>query len=261
MTKQWARLTDSQWAKVSQYLNTTRKRKHDLRNIFDAILWFVRTGSQWRNLDSQFPSYKIVFYYFNKWSKDFTLEKMNESLLREERREIHSKEESPSLLLVDAQSVRLDPRIGADRGIDGGKNVNGRKRSILTDTLGRIWRVEVHSANTHDGIAGKDLVYPNFTDQMERAKKILGDHAYRGQFNDLIKQVDQSVIFECPSRIEGTKGFVVEAKRWVVERTFAWFNFYRRITKDHERTVRNSATWIIVANIQMVISSLCPNGS
>lgn len=157
MTKQWARLTDSQWAKVSQYLNTTRKRKHDLRNIFDAILWFVRTGSQWRNLDSQFPSYKIVF---------------------------------------------------------------------LTDTLGCIGRVEVHSANTHDGIAGKDLVYPNFTDQMERAEKILGDHAYRGQFKDLIKQVGQSVVFECPSRIEGTKGFVAETKRWVVERTFAWFNFY-----------------------------------
>lgn len=186
---------------------------------------------------------------------------MNELLLRQERVERHQKEESPSLLLVDAQSVRLDPRIGTARGIDGAKHINGRKRSILTDTLGRIWRVEVHPANTHDGVAGKDLVYPNFTDQMERVQKVLGDHAYRGQFSDLVGELEERVLFECPSRLEGTKGFVVEAKRWVVERTFAWFNFYRRITKDHERTVQNSASWIIVANIQMVISSIGHNGS
>jgi hypothetical protein len=82
--------------------------------------------------------------------------------------------------LVDAQSVKLTPMIGANRGIDGGKWINGRKRSILTDTLGRIWRVEVHAVNVHDGRAGLDLIYPDFTTQMPRATKLLADSAYTG---------------------------------------------------------------------------------
>ena len=255
MTKQWTRLTDSQWDEIKDFLPIHRKRKHSLRDVMDAILWMVRTGCQWRNLPDQFPPYRTVFYYFNKWSKDHTIESINDALNRLERRVVHQRKESPALLLVDSQSVRLAPRIGSHRGIDGGKWVNGRKRSILTDTMGRTWRVEVHAANVHDGKAGCDLIYPDFTTQMPRASKLLGDNAYGGQFAELMSELDQ-VEFECPSRPEGSKGFVVEAKRWVVERSFAWMNFFRRITKDLERTIQNSASWIFMANIQMVISSI-----
>ena len=255
MTKQWARLTDSQWAQVKDFLPLQRKRKHDLRDIMDAILWLTRTGCQWRNLAAQFPPWKSVHYYFSRWSRDGTLETINDHLNRQERTIVHAREESPSLLLVDAQSVRLPPMIAAHRGTDGGKWINGRKRSILTDTLGRIWRVEVHAANVHDGRAGLDLIYPDFATQMPRAKKLLADSAYTGMFAELMNELDE-VTFECPSRPEGSKGFVVEAKRWVVERSFAWMNFYRRITKDLERTVENSAGFILLANIQMVLSSI-----
>lgn len=255
MTKRWTRLTDSQWDQVKNFLPGERKRKYELRDIFDAILWMVRTGAQWRNLESQFPPYRIVFYYFSKWSRDGTLETLNDALNRLERVLVHEREDSPSLLLVDAQSVRLSPMIGAHRGIDGGKWINGRKRSIVADTLGRIWRVEVHAANVHDGQAGKDLIYPDFTTQMPRATKLLGDSAYTGQFAELMSRLD-TVVFECPVRPEGTKGFVVEAKRWVVERSFAWMNFYRRITKDLERTIESSVAFIYLANIQMVLSSI-----
>ena len=258
MTKQWARLTDSQWAQVSDFLPVNRKRKHNLRDIMDAILWIVRTGCQWRNLDSKFPPWKSVHYYFSKWSRDGTLETINDHLNRQERKIVHGRKESPSLLLVDAQSVRLSPMIGTHRGTDGGKWINGRKRSILTDTLGRIWRVEVHAANIHDGRAGMDLIYPDFSTQMPGAKKLLADSAYTGMFADLMRAVD-TVEFECPSRPEGSKGFVVEAKRWVVERSFAWMNFYRRITKDLERTIENSVGFILLANIQMVLSSISRN--
>jgi len=255
MTKQYARMTDSQWAQVTDYLPVNRVRKHDLRDVLDAILWLVRTGCQWRNLDSQFPPWKSVHYYFSKWSRDATLETINDALNRKERSLLPEREESPSLLLVDAQSVRLLPMIGSHRGIDGGKYINGRKRSIITDTLGRIWRVEVCAANIHDAVAGCELVYPDFTGQMERATKILGDNAYTRRFADLVHKLDR-VIFECPSRPQGSKGFVVEAKRWVVERTFAWLNFFRRVIKDYERTVENSVGFLLIANIQMVLSSI-----
>ncbi|WP_371930984.1 transposase [Lewinella sp. JB7] len=138
------------------------RRKHDLRAVFDAILWLTRTGCQWRNLDRQFPPWKVVHYYFSKWSRDHTLETLNDAVNRRERDLLPERQTTPSLLLVDAQSARLLPRIGQDRGTDGGKWINGRKRSILTDTRGRIRRVEVHAANVHDGVAGLDLIYPDF---------------------------------------------------------------------------------------------------
>ncbi|THH34340.1 transposase [Neolewinella litorea] len=141
MTQQFARLTNSQWDEVKALLPIGRRRKHHLRDVFDAILWLTRTGCQWRNLDSHFPLWKIVHYYFNKWSRDGKIETINDALNRLERVLVHAREASPSLLLVDAQSVRLSPMIGQDRGKDSGKWINGRKRSILTDTLGRIRRV------------------------------------------------------------------------------------------------------------------------
>jgi transposase len=254
MTDQYARLTDDQWDKVSIFLPINRKRKYDLRDIIDAILWITRTGAQWRNLDSQFPPWQSVYYYFRRWTRYGIIETINDALNRIERVIIHDRKASPSLGLVDAQSVRLSPMIGTARGIDGNKWINGRKRSILTDTLGRIWRAAVHPANVHDGQAGKDLVEPDFHSQMYRLEKILGDKAYRGEFADLVNSVH--VEFESPQRPEGQKGFVVEAKRWIVERTFAWLNFYRRLIKDYERTVESSESFLYLANIRMVLSSI-----
>ena len=89
---------------------------------------------------------------------------------------------------------------------------------------------------------------------MSRLEKILGDKAYRGEFADLVRSVQ--VEFESPERQDGQKGFVVEAKRWVVERTFAWLNFYRRVVKDYERTVESSESFLYLANIRMVLSSI-----
>ena len=109
MTKQWTRLTDSQWDQIKQHLPIGRKRRYDLRDIFGAVLWIVRTGCQWRNIPDQFTPYRSVFYYFNQWPKDGTIETINDSLNRLERQVVHNREETPSLLIVDAQSVRLTP--------------------------------------------------------------------------------------------------------------------------------------------------------
>ncbi|THH34339.1 hypothetical protein E4021_17795 [Neolewinella litorea] len=74
-----------------------------------------------------------------------------------------------------------------------------------------------------------------------------------------MSQLDR-VVFECPSRRPDQRGFVVEAKRWVVERSFTWMNFFCRIIKDYERTIENSVGFILMAKIQMVISSLAADG-
>jgi transposase len=247
---QFERLTDSQWEVIKEYLPTQRKRKLDLREVFNAILWITRTGAQWRNLDSSFPSWTAVYYYFYKWTGSGVIAKVNRALNELERIELE-RNKTPSLGIVDSQSVKLAPRIYEHRGIDGNKKVNGRKRQILTDTLGRIHQAWVHPANEHDSPAGVQLLEMD-EEQLDTLKKIIGDKAYRGTFSQTCEEL--GIEFEVPIRPEGTKGFVVEAKRWVVERTIAWFNFFRRIVIDHEHTVESSVAFLYLANCSMILS-------
>lgn len=247
MAPRYTRLTDTQFEVIKPFLNIQRKRKYDLRDILDAILWMVRTGShgvaqRWRNLESSFPPWKTAYYYFEKWSKNETLEKINFTLNSLEREPIGRKS-NPSLGITDSQSVKLAPMIVEDRGIDGNKFINGRKRQLITCTLGRIWKAHVHAANEHDSPAGVNLLHWE-KDEMKRLKKIVADKAYRGTFAKEVAARD--IKFEVPKRSKDQKGFVVEAKRWVVGRTFAWLNFYRRVVMDYEKTPRSAKNFVTV---------------
>ena len=249
MQPDFERLTDDQWEVIKHFLNWQRKRKHDLREVFNALLWITRTGCQWRYLESSFPPWKSVYYYFECWTKEGIIEQICQTLNTLERLE-KGKEPSPSLLIIDSQSVKLSPMIFEDRGIDGNKKVNGRKRQLLVDTIGRIWLAHVHSAQQHDGIGGLPIL-EKLRGIMSHLEKIMGDKSYRGTFAEAVEQM--GVIFENPQRKDGTKGFVVEAKRWVVERTFAWLNFFRRVVVDVEHTIQSSVSFLLLANISMVI--------
>lgn len=252
MAPRYTRLTDSQWEVIKPLIDVQRKRKYSLRDILNALLWIVRTGCQWRNMESSFPPWKTVYYYFEKWSKDGTLEKANRELNRHEREQM-GREAEPSLGISDSQSIKLLPMIFESRGIDGNKFINGRKRQILTDTLGRIWRVHVHPANEHDSPAGVKLLNWG-EEEMQRLEKIIADKAYRGTFAKAAEA--KQIEFEVPVRPKDQKGFVVEAKRWVVERTFAWLNFYRRVVIDYERTTKSSESFLYLANISMVLATI-----
>ena len=252
MTKQFSELTDSQWAAISPFLNLKRKRKVNLREVINGLLYVVRTGCQWRNLPSNFPKWRAVNYYFECWKKNGTLIAMNDQLNMLDR--VNSeKSATPSLMCIDSQSVKLSPMIYEDRGIDSNKKVNGRKRQLLVDTGGRLWRVVVHAANGHDGPGGSPLLEDLEAFDM-RLEKILGDGAYVGVFAK--KATKLGLVFERTSRPESASGFVPIAKRWVVERTIAWSNFFRRIVKDYEYTVQSSAAWMILANMTIMLQRI-----
>ena len=254
MQTKFERLTDNQWETIKHFVNWKRKRKICLRNVLDCIFYMARGGIQWRNLEEvrEAPHWSAVYYYFDKWSKDGTIERMNICLNLLERLS-KGRLPFPSLGLVDSQSVTLAPMIFEERGKDAFKKVNGRKRHILTDVLGRIWRCVVGPANGHDGKEGKRLL-EDIREVMPWLKKILGDNAYRGGFAGEVEKLD--MVFEVPQREEGRKGFVVEAKRWVVERTFAWLKFYRRLAIDYEHTTRSAQSFLMLANISMVVSKI-----
>lgn len=255
MTSQFKELSDSQWDEIKIFFDNGRKRKHCLRLIMSGIFWLLRTGAQWRELESRYPKWQIVYYYFVKWNRDGSLTKMNDWLNRQERLQ-SEREETPSLMAADSQSNKLAPFLDKDRGVDGNKKVNGRKRQILVDTLGLVCAAVVHAANVSDTVGGCALV-EQVKGRYPRLKKILIDHAYQGTFAELAERV-LGVEVEVAAKPESTKGFVPVKKRWVVERTFGWCNFLRRLVKDYEGNPENSAAWLFWANSFFILRRL-PN--
>ena len=256
MQTQFNELTDAQWSLIEPYFNTIRKRKHDLRRMFNAIQWVVRTGSQWRNMENHYPYWQIVYYYFRTWTKLGIIDNINFELLKLARLEAARSEEM-SANTIDSQTIKIAPFIPNDKGIDGNKKVNGRKRHIITDTLGLIIAVKVTAANKHDGSVGCALfndIFNNIKNKLKNTKCIFADHAYGGEFKKLVEK--KGVKLEIAAKPESAKGFVPVKIRWVVERTFGWMNFFRRLAKDYERKVENSESMIFLAQIQIILNRL-----
>ena len=251
MQTQFEKLSDSQWEIMKEYLPIQRKRKYDLREIVDAIFWYLRIGSQWRNLPEGYPPWRSVYYYFRKWQSDGTLGRLNEGLNRAERKR-QGKEASPSMLLIDTQSVKCGPFVSENKGIDGNKKVNGRKRHVITDTLGLVWGVVVHAANVADGATASEVIEP-LIGYLHRLKKILADAAYEKIFRDWVEQNLIGVELELSSKPPSSIGFVPVKWRWKVEQTFGRFNFFRRLDKDYERTVQSAEAWILWQNCRTII--------
>ncbi len=248
----YQRLTDWQWEVIKEFLPVQRKRKHSLREIVDAILWCLRVGNQWRNLPTSFPQWQLVYYYFRQWQGDGTLEKLNGHLNICERKR-RQKEDSPSLWCIDSQSIKIAPFVSQQTGIDGNKQVNGRKRHVITDTLGLVWGVVVHAANLADGTTAERVVAP-LRGYLHRMAKILADEAYRKVFQQWVAENLLGVELEISSKPPETEGFVPVKWRWVGERTFGWFHFFRRLDKDHEKTTQSAEAWVLWQNCQLILN-------
>ena len=246
-------LTDSQWMLISDILNDNRKRKHSLRDIFNAIFYMLKTGCQWRMLPGCFPKWELVYYYFTKWKNTGVIEQIHE-LLRDRVRKQAGKKESPSLACIDSQSVKTTRLGGINRGVDGGKKIKGRKRHIITDSMGLLLAVVVHAANVHDSKGASDVI-SLLKGRFGRLIKIVADGGYRGE---LIEKTRTTFgwILEIVLRTDHSSNFTVIPKRWVVERTFAWFESYRRLSKDFEYHTDTSEAMIQFAMIKLMLNRI-----
>ncbi len=212
MQAQFKELSDSQWSILEKILPKKTKGKYELREIVDAILWILRTGSQWRNLPTCFPKYGAVFYHFRKWRFNATLRMLNERLNIMERKR-QGKKDSPSMLSIDSQSVKVGAYIHEQKGLDGNKKVNGRKRHIVTDTLGLLWNRVVHPANEHDGTTGQRVIQPT-VGYVHRLEKILADAAYQKSFKEWVGDNLLGLSLELSSKPPSVKGFIPVKWRW-----------------------------------------------
>ncbi len=176
---------------------------------------------------------------------------MTHSVARYER--VLEKKEQPSLGIIDSQSVKTTQH--RDKcGYDAGKKTKGRKRHILVDTLGLIHGLVVHTANIQERTGAKLLLKP-LRNTLKRMKKIIADGGYSGQ-----KMVDW-VKDNCKWKFEIVKRtelhvFKVLPKRWIVERTFAWFNNYRRLSKDYEYSADTSENMIYISMTQLMLQRM-----
>ena len=223
MQTHYKKLTDLQWEIIKKKLPIQRKRKYDLREIVDGIFWISRTGSQWRNLPEIFPKWQLVYYYFRKWATDGTLFALNCTLNTLFRKQ-SGKESTPSAVSIDSQSIKKAPFVNKQTGIDGNKKVNGRKRHILTDTMGLVWVSISHAANLHDWVMAEKVVAP-VLGYLHRLRKVYADMAYKVDLGNWLDNMYTSIELEISSRPESTKGFVPVKIRWVTEQTFGIFNF------------------------------------
>ncbi len=253
MQEGFTELSDSQWQILEKILDSPRKRKHSLRIIFNAILWINRTGAQWRMLDSKYPPWSTVYYYFKKWVKEGLWEQALD-FLTEDRRKTLNREPSPSLLAIDSQSVRLVPFVSEDTGIDGGKLINGRKRTILVDKLGYPYAIIVTAANVSDNAAGI-LAMEQLRGKVPRLEKIAADAGYKKTFVEYAKNSFNYEV-EIAQKPESAQGFIPEKNRWQVERSFSWINARRRLFRDVEKSTESAVAMIQIAFISFLINFL-----
>lgn len=154
---------------------------------------------------------------------------------------------STTLAIIDAQSSKTGPDARDDVGFDGGKNVKGRKLRIAVDILGMILKANLHSAGIQDR-DGATLVLDRITNRFPFIEKVIADGAYAGP----IAQSDSPRSIEIVKRSDASKGFVVLPNRWIVERTFAWLGFNRRLSKDFERYAQDSLCFIYTAMTKLM---------
>jgi putative transposase len=245
-------LTTAHWQVIKEMVDNGRKRKYNLLAVVEAILRITRTGLQWRNLEGNYPPWPLVYYYFRKWQADGTWAKMLASLVGKERKR-QGYQEQASTVAVDSQSVKKASFIRLDTGIDGGKHIHGRKRHLAVDTFGLPLALYVSSAQEQDGQAGIELLW-----QLEatspRIKLIRADHSYQGYFEKCAGFYEWKV--EITQKPESQQGFVPQKGRWQVERSFAWLNFFRRLSKDYEKTTASSLGFLQVAFIDLILARL-----
>jgi len=252
-------VTDAQWALIEPELPVHpggRPRKTDLREVVNAVFYLLRTGCQWRYLPKDFPPKSTVWRYFNEWRRDGTLDAVHDLL----RRKVRAAEKPWSPLTsasVDSQSVDASSG-GEQRGRDNAKNVDGRKRHIVVDSMGLLLAVLVTAAGVDDAQAARRLFARLEGQPMSRVQRMYADSKYHNF--TLYQWVEEHAPWELliVRRPKDARGWVRLPIRWTVERTFAWLGKCRRLSKDRERSVLSSEAFVRLAMIHLMLNRLQP---
>ena len=252
-------LSDAQWELIAPMVaprSGGRPPIHSRRRIVDAILYVNRTGCSWRQLPHDFPPWDTVYWYFKTWNQGGVTDRIHDAL-RAAVRDAEGRDPMASAGIVDAQSIKGADTVGTDsRGYDPGKKVNGRKRHIVTDTLGLLIVVLVTAGSVQDRDGGRDVL-ARARMAMPSITLVWADGGYAGK---LIAWVEQRcrIILQIVRKPEGQRTFEVLPRRWVVERTLSWLVRCRRLGRDYERLPEHSEAMVKWAMIGLMTRRLAP---
>jgi len=251
-------LSDSQWNVIREMLPKAkpggRPRSLEMREVVNGILYLVVGGIQWRMLPKEYPKWTSVYHYFREWQEKGLWKRIHDTL-RARVREKAGRHKHPTAACIDSQSVEMTSVAGL-RGYDAGKHVMGRKRHILVDTLGLVLGVLVTAASVSDPAGARQLL-SGLGGFCKNLRKIWADGTYRGA---LLNWVTTHFRFRIEAVVhpKGQKGFHVLPRRWVVERTFAWLDANRRLSKDYEVLTDTSVSIIYIAMTRLLLRRLAP---
>lgn len=246
-------LTDTQWNTLLPHIPQSKSNKkkggrpetYPKREILNAIFYLKTTGCQWNLLPVDLPPWPIVYHYFHVWSINRTWKRINTKirhiLRRREGRNAHA-----TVGIIDSQSAKSSS-VTRDFGYDAGKKVVGRKRHILTDTLGLVIDAVVHSSAIQDRDGAKLVLKKAH----ESLTTIYGDGGYAGKLVAWVKK-KYDIMLEIIKRNE-LHTFVVLPKRWVVERTLSWLSKARRLARCYEKYARTEESMIYVTMIHLMV--------
>lgn len=252
MQTRFYQVTDSQWQIVQKIIGPQRASKHSTRTMLNAMLWLLRTGTQWRNLPAHFPPWTSVYYHFRRWQHSGQWQTLLTKLVGQERQRL-GYPALPAYLVLDSQSVKTAPMIRQAKGFDGFKRIRGRKRHLLVDEAGLPVGLLISRANQGDSKAAEPLLSQLAATTTHRPT-LLVDAVYPHTFVSWAAQALNwpVAVLSKPKACH----FVVVARRWVVERSFGWLSWSRRLSVDHEKTVASAEAMVRLGFIAILLNRI-----
>jgi transposase len=245
--------SDDEWAILGPLLPAPRpcgrKRSWPLRLVVDAIFYVLRGGVPWAMLPKCFPPPSTVYRWFAAWRDDGTWEAVNHHLVMLDR-ERAGRAASPTGAVLDSQSVKTT-EAGGPRGFDAGKKVKGRKRHAMSDTDGRRLVVLLTPASVQDRDGAVPLLKLSRR-SFPFVQLAWADSAYAGERPAMATPVDVEVVRKAPDQV----GFVIHARRWVIERLFGWLGRNRRLARDVEATLASATAFVYAASAMLLVRRL-----